>query len=149
MIHTVMLILFSEILAQVSAVEELKPVAHLVSGVLALSVLLISALMQIASFSSGVEAVGLMFWVEFVLIAIDLGIQGFINGLTNIGSLSLESAVRDFIILAIGAYVGTAIRSDLIAYFVGLVMLSFTILVWGLPGLVERCAGYCPFLRYL
>jgi hypothetical protein len=144
-----MLILSSEILAQVSIVEALRPVAHLISGVVGLLILFISVLMQIASFGLGVEVIGSMFWAGFILIAFDLGIQGFINWLANIGSLSLESAIRDLVILVIGAGVGYAIKSDLLAWFIGLGILTFTIFLWGLPGLVERCAGYCFFLKYL
>ena len=144
-----LLVLTSEILAQVPGIEALKSGAHLISGVVGLLILFISVVMHIASFGLGVEVIGRMVLAGFGLIMFDLAIQGLINWLLNVGSLSLESAIRDFVILVIGAFVGIYVKENLLAYFIGLGILSVTILLWGLPGLVERCAGYCFFLKYL
>jgi hypothetical protein len=136
-----MLIPSSEVLALVSFVNAVKPPAQFISGVLALLVLFISALMQVFSFGLGVEIIGPMFLAGLVLIAFDLAIQGLVNWFTGIGSLSFDSAIRDLVILGIGAFVGISIRNNILNYLVGLAILGFTIVVWGLPGVIQRFAG--------
>lgn len=139
-----------EFLAQVPFVDgftdTFKSLPYLISGSVALTVLVLSLSMSLVSLFCGAGPVCMELWGGILLIIFDLSIQALFNG-GNISDSAFGGAGRDFMFLVIGLWLSHLIQNNLVGFLIGLVLIALPIYGWGWQDIVERCNHQCPFLQ--
>ncbi|PSB21780.1 hypothetical protein C7B61_07300 [filamentous cyanobacterium CCP1] len=127
-----------------SLINSLYSLRYLIDGVTAFFTLIFSGLLVISALPFGSLVTGQVGCLSFLLICINATVQIIATG-GQLTSTIQTGIFVDIVNLAFGIFVSLAIRSHIIAGVIGMMTFFAFAKGVGLPGILERCAGHCPF----